>query len=1161
MQLIQRTVLKTPVHPGYTPIFIIAPFVDTALDFATYLSLNIHAENAFGKLQGIINQDNNYFFNKQLEKVAVVDNRATEKKRQEQKDKIKLLIDEGMNNRKLWGLVCDYECFFSLRLDSIYNQASFFFVYDSTQYAQPHNAVKYLNSIKEFYNKRSEDSFIFYANQLSTIPELVIEQIPLTPTAKLNSPLSNITKHYTELTKEDINFNTIEAQSDPELYIYTQEIHNLNWLQQKACWWNGEELTSILVCNHEDKLTILLQKLEALNLAFVNQPYITIICSTEGIKTQIQQATEAINISAKYIVAPAASVLLNEVIKANSCKIIMIDLLECSYTLPSVLTPFKNNNLPAFSFAQIAQENASNNEHKITTADVLTTHVVSDNIIFSASIWQQLNGFDQELEITASLWDFSIRAIYGEGQFAHVARGYFPLHEHKTLNQQWTQTDAYKSVIEKQRSVFEDSLNQVIARVAQHHHLPLDEIKNLNKKIAGLQTLLLHSKDEYKALNKYSIELAERVQSLENRWYFKLGRKLKHYKSIFFRKNSTGKGTLKRLFEFLKFMFSKPGFRIVRKVIKGGLKKMYVIAEDRPIQIVYLDAPAGNHDIQTYNDWIRNKLLPEQLKETYKTQSLEWTINPTVSIVMPVYNPPAKFLKEAIESVRSQLYPNWELCIADDCSPNPQIKKMLNAYVAKDKRIKVTFRQTNGHISACSNTALQLATGEYILFMDHDDLLTENCISEVVAYINQHQELDIIYSDEDKVDENNFHSMPHFKSQWAPHSIMSRNYFGHVVVMKKEIVQRINGFREGFEGSQDYDLILRATEATKHIGHIPKVLYHWRIHSESAAQSEEVKPYAYIAAKKALEEAMTRRDTPGEVQYLSGLKGYRIRYGVQHFGKVSIIIPTKDQVKLLQNTIDSILELTDYPDYEIIILNNNSSSKEFFVLMNNYTNKHPDKFRCVDANFPFNFAKLMNIGVSLSNGEYILFLNNDVEVIHADWITQMVSYTQQEQTGVVGVKLLYPDDNIQHAGVIVGLGGVAGHAFVNLHKNDAGYFNYVQSVNNFSALTAACLMCRKATYLQVGGMDEAFEVEYNDVDLCLKFIKAGYYNVYLPDVELYHYESATRGHPHQSKESWERHIREIALFKTKWQDMIDNDPYYNPNLNRGTHDFSINFSA
>lgn len=355
--------------------------------------------------------------------------------------------------------------------------------------------------------------------------------------------------------------------------------------------------------------------------------------------------------------------------------------------------------------------------------------------------------------------------------------------------------------------------------------------------------------------------------------------------------------------------------------------------------------------------------------------------------------------------------------------------------------------------------------------------------------------------------------------------------------------------------------MLRATEQTQNIAHIPKVLYHWRIHQLSAAQSEEVKPYAYIAAKKALEEALTRRAIHGNVKYLSGLRGYKIEYALQQNDLVSIIIPTKDQTALLKNTIDSILSITGYQNFEIIVLNNNSSSKEFYDWCNEYTKKYSDRLRVIESHFPFNFSKLMNMGAKLAKGDHLLMLNNDVEIIHANWLEIMLSYAQQNRIGAVGAKLLYPDDTIQHAGVIIGLGGIAGHSFVGAYKDEAGYFNYIQSVNNYSAVTAACLLCRKEVFHAVGGMDETFEVEYNDVDFCLKLLEAGYDNVYLPQVELYHYESATRGHPHQSKPSYERHLKEMKLFTNKWQHMIDHDPFYNQNLNLGAHDFSMNFSA
>lgn len=613
-----------------------------------------------------------------------------------------------------------------------------------------------------------------------------------------------------------------------------------------------------------------------------------------------------------------------------------------------------------------------------------------------------------------------------------------------------------------------------------------------------------------------------------------------------FAKISTEQGKIKSLFKFASFILTEPGFKLVKRIVKKVLRKAGM----------YKELHYG------YNEWIAAKLDKNLLRKEYYETAWQFTISPTFSIIMPVYNPDPKLLAAAIDSVIDQLYGDWELCISDDVSPNAQVRKMLQAYMAKDKRIKVVFREENGHISANTNSALELATGDYLLFMDHDDLLTPNCLFEFVKHINAKPEDELIYSDEDKIDDTGTYSMPHFKPDWAPDNLLSRNYMGHVIVAKKTLVDKVGGFRLGFEGSQDHDFLLRATELTRHVGHIPKVLYHWRIHPASVAGNTEAKPYAYIAAEKALEEAMVRRGTPGKISHMPETPGgYRMHYDIVKPGKVSIIIPTKDQTALLKCAIDSIYDKTTYPDYEVIVLNNNSNTPEFFQLMEEYKKKHPDNFTCIEANFKFNFAKLMNIGVAHSKGSYILLANNDIEVIKGDWMTEMISFAQRQHTGAVGVKLLYKDDTIQHAGVVLGLGGAAGHVFVNMHKNDRGYFNYVRSLNNYSAVTAACVMFRKDIYNEVDGMDETLDVEYNDVDLCLKFLSHGYYNVYVPDVEIYHYESATRGHPFQSKESWAQHEKDFGIFRSKWLPLIENDPFYNPNLSITCTDFQLRQDA
>jgi glycosyltransferase involved in cell wall biosynthesis len=600
------------------------------------------------------------------------------------------------------------------------------------------------------------------------------------------------------------------------------------------------------------------------------------------------------------------------------------------------------------------------------------------------------------------------------------------------------------------------------------------------------------------------------------------------------------------LINFVSFLLTKPGAALLKKIIKKTLVKLGL----------WKEYAAG------YHDWISAKLDPAVLQKEYGDTIDSLTVRPKISIVMPVYNPAVNYLAEAINSVLGQFYENWELCISDDNSPDPAVKATLKKFSAQDARIKVKFRTENGHISVNTNTALELATGDYILFMDHDDLLTLNCLFEFVRHINDHPKDQLIYSDEDKIDDQRQLSSPHFKPDWAPDNLLSRNYMGHVIVVRADLMVKVKGFRTGFEGSQDHDFLLRATEVTDNIGHIPKVLYHWRIHEMSVSKpNSDAKPYAQIAAKKALNEALERRGYKGLADDMPNTAGgYRITYEVKEYKKVSIIIPTKDQVKLLKIALDSIISKTDYPDYEIILMNNNSVTPEFFDLVKDYELRYKDKFRCIDANYQFNFAKLMNDGVAHSTGNYILMLNNDVEVIDTDWMTQMVSFAQREKTGAVGVKLLYANNTIQHAGVLLGLGGAAGHAFVNMKRNERGYFNYIRLLNNYSAVTAACMMCRKSVFLEVGGMDELLDVEYNDVDLCLMFLTYGYFNVYVPTVELYHYESATRGHPFASKESWAQHDKDFGIFRSKWLPLIEKDPFYNPNLSVERTDFGLKFA-
>lgn len=784
-------------------------------------------------------------------------------------------------------------------------------------------------------------------------------------------------------------------------------------------------------------------------------------------------------------------------------------------------------------------------------SELLTLYIPQGLVFFQYNKNAEYSVLDDNFDVENALWDWLLKQGFQNSLYAVSS---FPLLKNKKIK------TSYSSLLyQKHKDLIAKELESLTYQLSSVVWDNVEEKKRLTHDIEKLQKIVTHTREEIEAIQTLNMHLHRRIQHLENSFYIRFKKNIKRLKQIFWKEKTGGTSFIKRIFSFIRFTFSKAGLGLVRKMLASILKKLYTWTEPRNVNIVYTDEKKFD-DIFTYNDWIKKKLDIKKQKEFYEKTLSTAQKNICVSIVMPVYNTPIRYLKEAIDSVIHQIYPHWQLCIADDHSTQNRVRSLLQTY-SRDPRIEVTYRKENGHIVASSNTALSLAKGEYVLLLDHDDLLAPNCIAEFIIALQKNPEGEIFYTDEDKIDDLSFHQNPHFKPDWSPDSFMSRNYLGHAVFIKKTLLDEIGGFRLGYEGSQDYDLLLRATEKTQHIIHIPKVLYHWRIHSASAAAGEDVKPYAYIAAKQSLRDALNRRGIAGDVKYLPGLRGYQIEYELTSHPLISIIIPSKNQSLLLKNTIDSILARTDYTQYEIIIINNNSTEKEFFELIETYSKKYPHIFSVLHLSIPFNFSKLMNEGVRYAKGEYILLLNNDVEIIHSDWLRIMISYGQQKHIGAVGAKLLYPDDTIQHAGVIVGLGGVAGHSFVGSYKDDAGYFNYIQTVNNYTAVTAACLLIEKNKYLQVGGMNELFEVEYNDVDFCIKLKEAGMQNIYLPQVSLYHYESASRGHPHQSKVSYERHLKEMELFKSYWQKYIDHDPHYNPNLNLGVHDFSMNFSA
>jgi len=589
--------------------------------------------------------------------------------------------------------------------------------------------------------------------------------------------------------------------------------------------------------------------------------------------------------------------------------------------------------------------------------------------------------------------------------------------------------------------------------------------------------------------------------------------------------------------QFLKYLLKKD-YSILLKKVKTHF---FSFVQPLPLNVQYKVWLKKNRTMD-----ITEKKIIEELKS--------FLYKPIVSVLMPTYNSDVKWLRKAIESVLSQIYPFWELCIVDDGSHNfKQIQKVVDEYVRENERLKFRSLKTNHGISAATNEALAIAEGEYIAFLDHDDELSPDALFQVVKLLNTHPAADMIYSDEDKIDGKKRRYDPHFKPDWSPDFFLSCMYTCHLGVYRSSLVREIGGLREGFQGSQDYDLVLRLVEKSKNIFHIPKILYHWRMLSASTAMDLNAKGYAYGSAKKALKEALVRRNIEGGV--LDGIRkgSYRIRRKIKGAPLVTIVIPTKDNKCLLEKCIESILEKTEYKNYEILIVNNASQDPlalEYFEKLS-----HGGMAKIVNYVKPFNFAAINNFAVQSAKGRHLLFLNDDVEIISNEWLATMVEHSQREEVGAVGAKLLYPDCRIQHAGVMLGIQGVAGHSHKYIKDDNPGYFYRKDVIQNVSAVTAACLMTTKVIFDEVGGFDEInLSVAFNDVDFCLKIRERGYLIVYTPYAILYHHESASRGYEGSDNQ---RFKKEIKYMRKKWGRILYEDPYYNPNLTLSREDFSL----
>ena len=616
------------------------------------------------------------------------------------------------------------------------------------------------------------------------------------------------------------------------------------------------------------------------------------------------------------------------------------------------------------------------------------------------------------------------------------------------------------------------------------------------------------------------------------------------------------------------YLLMRPSTRAKRVANRtlGRLTGKSVIDEtveaEPPLELNESPLPTGEligQNTEDYQLWIKENSLGEDQIEAAKAEIEAMPIKPVFSILVPIYNTDPEYLLPMIESVQNQIYPHWQLCLVDDCSPKSYLKRILEHEALNDDRISIQLNEVNQGISVTTNDALAMAKGDYIALLDHDDEISIDALYENAKVINSTPDVGLIYSDEDKMDMQGQRLEAYFKPDYSPDLLHTNNYICHFTVIKKSIAEALGGFREGLDGSQDHDIIIRCAAAAKRIVHIPKILYHWRKIPGSTAVSYDSKSYAWEAGRKAVEDQLKKDETGVRVEFGS-LKGtYRVYREIKGTPLVSIVIPFNDKPELLDSCISSILNRSSYENFEIVGVSNNSTDDLTFERMKHYT-ELDSRIRFIEKNVPFNFSAICNYGAKQAKGEYILLLNNDIEIISPDWIERLLEHAQRDEIGAVGGKLLYPDGRIQHAGVVTGMVGAAGHPHKFFPDNHIGYHGRLHMVYNVSAVTGAMLMVSKDKFDEVNGLDEDnLAVAYNDIDLCLKLLSKGYRNIFTPHSKATHHESISRGYE-DTDEKLQRLLGEQAHFLATWKQFLEaGDPYYNPNLSLKNERFSLRF--
>ena len=760
-------------------------------------------------------------------------------------------------------------------------------------------------------------------------------------------------------------------------------------------------------------------------------------------------------------------------------------------------------NLPPYSFPQI-----------------LTGNMIFATAMYRKKDWESIGGYDEKMLMGNEDYDFWLslleldRDVYKINEILFYYRIKETSRTIKLFENQKKLLDSYRQIYLNHLELYDKHKEFIFLNLVEKEQLHNQLIQDKSEEIHEVNRLL------YSSTTNLREELTYATSIVELR-YKQIG-ELQHQVQSMRLKNR-----LKSL---------------IKKMIP---EKLLILLGYTPIQKEFTE----EHIKQAYRFNI-----PELTKEV-KVKLNTFKQTPLISIVMPVYNVDPQWLDLAIKSIESQWYENWELCIADDKSTNEDIITYLKDI--KHPKIKTTFLEKNLNISGASNAALELASGEYIALMDNDDEITPDALYEMVKAINE-KNAEFIYSDEDFMTTDGECTNPHFKPDFSPDLLLSHNYITHFACFKRSLLDVVGKFNSDFDGSQDYDLFLRLTERTSNIYHIQKVLYHWRMLETSTSINSEAKPEAIERGKKVLESTLSRRNVDATVEHGNLHHYFRVKYNIENTPLISIVIPFKDKPELLNMSINSILEKSTYQNFEIIGISNNSEEKETFDMMSTLEKKDP-RVSFYEYNVEFNYAKINNYAVNTyAKGEYILLLNNDIEIITPEWIETMLEHAQRDNVGCVGAKLYYPNDTVQHAGIIIGLGGYAGHSHKMYPRDNPGYFNRLNVIQNVSAVTAACLMIKKEKYTAVNGMDEVnFKVAYNDVDFCLRIRDRGYVNIFTPYAEMYHHESITRG--------YETTPEKIARFKVEKNNLgerhnalIKNgDPYYNPNLTLDIEDFSL----